>query len=88
MKAVVVLLLMEGQAAWGQTPPQTHSQGSSADLTQVSLENLMNMEVTSVSKKEQKLSGAGAAIFVGRQQPAYLLHDRGGSVSRVVGRRA
>src|SRR5216683_1555475 len=34
------------------------------DLTQVSIENLMNMEVTSVSKKEQKLSQVAAAIFV------------------------
>jgi iron complex outermembrane receptor protein len=33
-------------------------------LTQVSIENLMNMEVTSVSKKEQKLSQVAAAIFV------------------------
>ncbi|MGB0911328.1 MAG: hypothetical protein ACPGYT_13275, partial [Nitrospirales bacterium] len=30
------------------------------DLTQLSLEDLMNVEVTSVSKKKQKLSGAAA----------------------------
>jgi hypothetical protein len=29
---------------------------SCGDLTQVGIENLMNMEVTSVSKKKQKLS--------------------------------
>lgn len=34
------------------------------DLTQLSLEELMNVEITSVSKKKQKLSGAAAAIFV------------------------
>ena len=34
------------------------------DLTQLSLEDLMNVEVTSVSRKKQKLSGAAAAIFV------------------------
>ena len=34
------------------------------DLTQKSLEDLMNIEVTSVSKKEQKTSQAAAAIFV------------------------
>jgi iron complex outermembrane receptor protein len=39
------------------TPPQN-------DLTQVSIENLMNVEVTSASKKEQKLSQVAAAIFV------------------------
>ncbi len=34
------------------------------DFTQLSLEALMNVEVTSVSKRKQKLSGAAAAIFV------------------------
>jgi iron complex outermembrane receptor protein len=38
------------------------------DLSQASLEDLMNIEVTSVSKKEQKLSKAGAAIFVITQE--------------------
>src|ERR1700720_2964829 len=38
------------------------------DLSQVSLEDLMNIEVTSVSKKEQKLSQAAAAIFVITQE--------------------
>jgi iron complex outermembrane receptor protein len=38
------------------------------DLTQVSIENLMDIEVTSVSKKEQKLSRAAAAIFVITQE--------------------
>jgi iron complex outermembrane recepter protein len=45
--------------AQNQTPP---------DLTQVSLEDLMNVEVTSVSRKEQKLSKTGAAIFVISQE--------------------
>ena len=39
-----------------------------ADLSQVSLEDLMNIQVTSVSKKEQKLSRTGAAIFVITQE--------------------
>jgi iron complex outermembrane receptor protein len=34
------------------------------DLTQVSIENLMNMEVTSAAKKAQKVSQTAAAIFV------------------------
>src|SRR5947207_8524056 len=34
------------------------------DLTEASLEDLMNIEVTSVSKKEQKLVTSAAAIFV------------------------
>ncbi len=39
-----------------QAPPK--------DLTKVSIEDLMNIEVTSVSKKEEKLSRTAAAIFV------------------------
>src|SRR5580692_7581542 len=33
-----------------------------------SLEDLLNMQVTSVSKKEQSLSKAGAAVFVSTQE--------------------
>jgi iron complex outermembrane recepter protein len=38
------------------------------DLSQASLQDLMNIQVTSVSKKEQKLSQAGAAVFVITQE--------------------
>ena len=38
------------------------------DLTQSSLEDLMNMQVTSVSKKEQTMSKAGAAVHVITQE--------------------
>src|SRR5258708_18886801 len=38
------------------------------DLTQLDLEDLMNVQVTSVSKREQKFSSAGAAIFVISQE--------------------
>src|SRR5579872_2544545 len=38
------------------------------DLTQFSLEDLMNVQVTSVSRKEQKLAKTGAAIFVITQE--------------------
>jgi iron complex outermembrane receptor protein len=50
-----------GQSA--QSPSTTQG-----DLTQVSIESLMNMEVTSVSKKEQKISKVAAAIFVITQE--------------------
>lgn len=36
----------------------------SLDLTELSLEDLMDVEVTSVSKKPEPLSGASAAVFV------------------------
>src|SRR6266446_10652390 len=41
---------------------------TSRDLTEASLEDLMNLQVTSVSKKEQKLSKAGAAVYVITQE--------------------
>jgi iron complex outermembrane receptor protein len=47
-----------GYPCWAQAPR------AGGDLTQVSIENLMNMEVTSVSKKDQKMSQVAAAIFV------------------------
>src|SRR5271170_6816919 len=48
------------------TLAQLHADGpkGARDLADVSLEDLMNIEVTTVSKKEQKLSQAPAAIFV------------------------
>ncbi|HXP86936.1 MAG TPA: TonB-dependent receptor [Bryobacteraceae bacterium] len=50
-----------GAPAWGQNRPP-------ADLTQATLEELANLQVTSVSKKEQSLSKAGAAVFVITQE--------------------
>jgi iron complex outermembrane recepter protein len=41
---------------------------NSSDLSQASLEDLMNIEVTSVSKKAEKISQAAAAIFVITQE--------------------
>ncbi len=40
----------------------------SEDLTNLSLDDLMNLQVTSVSKKEQTLSKAGAAVYVISQE--------------------
>jgi iron complex outermembrane receptor protein len=46
--------------AWSQQKP--------VDITEISIEDLMNITVTSVSKKEEKLSRAAAAIFVITQE--------------------
>jgi iron complex outermembrane receptor protein len=56
---ILILLLLASSPVTGQTP-----QTPQKDLTSTSIEDLMNMEVTSVSKKEQKLSQVAAAIFV------------------------
>ena len=67
--AAVWIVALGSLAARGATPQSPAAQHAPAgDLTQVSIENLMNMEVTSVSKKEQKLSQVAAAIFVVTQE--------------------
>ena len=67
----MLLLLVGCGVAGGEAPPSQQAPQSSpapqsppGDLTQVSIEDLMNLEVTSASKKEQKLSQVAAAIFV------------------------
>ena len=57
---LAVLLLSLTGAAQGQK--------AARDLTEASLEDLMNIVVTTVSKKEQKLSRAAAAVFVITQE--------------------
>ena len=58
---VLLITALAGLPGWAQ-------QSSNPDLSQDSLEDLMNIKVTSVSKKEQNLSKAGAAIFVITQE--------------------
>lgn len=55
-----LLLVMISTLAWSQEP--------SPDLTQLELEELMNIEVTSVSRKEQKLSKTATAVHVITQE--------------------
>src|SRR6267143_4631571 len=63
--ATILLLLLACGVAWRQAPDsEKDPQSPPSDLTKVSIENLMNMEVTSVSKKEQKMSQVAEAIFV------------------------
>lgn len=61
---ILPFLLTQGAAADQPIEPDLPPLTSEQDLTQLSLEELMNMEVTSVSKKPQKLSQAQAAIHV------------------------
>ncbi len=55
-RAVALNLCIATTCIAQTTPP--------VDLTRASLEDLMNMQVTSVSKKKQSLSKAGSAIYV------------------------
>jgi iron complex outermembrane receptor protein len=81
---VLLALLLSCEPAWPQAPQATQSSqtepappeqpapetspSAQKDLTQVSIENLMDVEVTSASKKEQRLSQVAAAIFVITQE--------------------
>src|ERR1700720_3826663 len=56
-RSLSVALTMATLNAGPGPPPQT-------DLTQLSLEDLMKVKVTSVSRKEQSLSKVGAAVYV------------------------
>ncbi len=60
--ALVCAALPPGQGA------DTPRDPAPKDLTEATLEQLMNIEVTSVSKKEQELSKAPAAIYVITQE--------------------
>ena len=61
----LTLLAAEVLGQSSQRTPQSSVQpAGQRDLSLVPLEDLMNIEVTSVSKKEQKMSRAAAAIFV------------------------
>jgi iron complex outermembrane recepter protein len=64
-----IVFLLACRTALAQEPfSQKDTPTSPSDLTKISIENLMNMEVISVSKKEQKLSRVAAAIFVITQE--------------------
>jgi iron complex outermembrane receptor protein len=57
-------LAVAAPAQISQPTKSTSQAASQSDLSQVSLEDLMNIKVTSVSKTDQKMSQVAAAIFV------------------------
>ncbi|HXC16641.1 MAG TPA: TonB-dependent receptor [Holophagaceae bacterium] len=59
--ALLACLVAAPPALARQTPPQ---QPSPAALAEMSLEDLVNIQVTSVSKKPEKLADAPAAVFL------------------------
>jgi iron complex outermembrane recepter protein len=60
-RLILLLAALLGAApATGQTAPPSPSD----DLTELSLEELMNVEVTSVSKRTETISEAAAAVYV------------------------
>lgn len=60
--AVILLPVLFGAESRAQEPILVSS--AAGDLTQMSIEDLLNVEVTSVSKRAQRLSDTSAAVFV------------------------
>src|SRR2546430_3500005 len=54
---LTALTLAAGVASHAQSPPKS-------DLLDMNLEDLMNVQITSVTRKEQRLAKAGAAVYV------------------------
>jgi iron complex outermembrane receptor protein len=65
-REVCLLVLIGAGLSWPASQKQQPRHPE--DLTAISLEELMDIEVTSVSKKEQQLSRAAAAIYVITQE--------------------
>jgi iron complex outermembrane receptor protein len=61
---LLLVLILTVAPGWASNPGEREAR----DLTQISLEELMNIEVTSVSRKEQKLSQTAAAVYVVTQE--------------------
>lgn len=66
-KLLTATLLFASQSIQAQEPARPPVKAG-RDLTEVSMEGLMDLEVTSASKKEQRLSEVPAALFVITQE--------------------
>ncbi len=64
LSTVVVFGVFFGQLAWAGSGDFIASKSGAAALADLSLEELLNLEVTSASKKSQRLSDTAAAVYV------------------------
>ena len=58
------LLLLAALLLAGASPTDGFAQTTAPDLARASIEDLLNIEITSASRKEQRLSDAPAAVYV------------------------
>ena len=68
LSLLVCLLLLTGSSRGGPEEPLLLAGNLPEDLTKLTLEQLMDIEVTSVSKKPEKAAQAPAAVFVITQE--------------------
>ena len=64
LKGVCVLAVMMSAPAWGQADVLTPASATEDDLSDLSIEQLAQIEVRSASKRAEPLSSAPAALFV------------------------
>ncbi len=64
LSTVAILGVFFGQSAWAGSSDLLASKSGAAALTDLSLEELLNLEVTSAAKKSQRLSDTAAAVYV------------------------
>jgi iron complex outermembrane recepter protein len=66
VKRTIIKLALVGLMVWVSmtTLSWANQAETESDFTELSIEDLMNLEVTTVSKKAQKLSDTAAAVFV------------------------
>lgn len=64
IRGLIGILLLSFSAAFSWADDLKTSQPKPVDLMELSLEDLLDIEITSVSKKTEKISDAPAAIFV------------------------
>src|ERR1700716_3706511 len=64
MKAIFERTLLFVLCGLTALPSPVFAQSRVPDLSQVSIEDLMNIEITSASRKEQRAADVAAAVFV------------------------
>ncbi len=67
-RGAMLLLLIAGRTVSAQAQKAVLAEGRAEDLAGMNIEQLMDESVTSVSKKEQKISQTAAAIYVITQE--------------------
>ena len=68
VREVMQIVILTLVIVTGRVDHMAIAQVNSTDLTELSIEELMNIDVTSVSKKRQKLFKAASAIYVVTQE--------------------
>lgn len=63
-RLAIAAACLAATAVIGNAGESGRSSDSTTNLAELSIEQLVNLKVTSVSKKEEKLNDAAAAIFV------------------------